>query len=56
MGKKNDLGSFLVADFGFGYFMDPFFKSLVVDIFTFNASSSVKNRLFVVGAMGFLYF
>ena len=48
MGKKDDLGPFLVGDFVFDYFMGAVFKGLVVDIFALDAVSSAENALFVV--------
>jgi hypothetical protein len=53
MGKKNGLGPFLVGDFVFDYSVGAVFKSLVVDIFAFNAAVAIKNSLFVVAGLGF---
>jgi len=53
VGQENGLGSFLVADFVFGYFVGAFFKGLVVDIFALDALGTVKNSLLVVDELGF---
>lgn len=48
LGEKNDLGSFLVADFIFDYFVGSVFKDLVVGVFAVDACFAIKNNLFMV--------
>lgn len=52
MGKEDYLGSILVGDFDFDYFMGSFFKSMVVGIFTNNADVAVKRSLYLVAKLG----
>ena len=54
-GKENYLGSFLVANFVFNYFVDSFFESLVVGVLAGDAYVAVKDALSMVGWLGFLY-
>ena len=54
MGKENYLGSFLVGDFVFNYFMGSIFKSLVVGIFAVDVDVSVKNNLSLVDWIGIM--
>mgnify|MGYP001582525453 CR=1 FL=1 len=47
MGNQNNLGSILVGDFIFGYFMGSIFKNLVVGFFAVDVRKAIKNSLFV---------
>ena len=53
MGEKDYMGSILVADFIFGYFMGSFFEGLVVDFFAGDAYGTGKNSLPLVDRLGF---
>jgi len=53
LGKGYSMGTILVVDFVFDYFMGSISKSMVVDILANNASISVEGALYVVYKLGF---
>jgi len=53
MGEENDLGSFLVVDFVFDYFMGAVFAGLVVGFFAVDAGFAIKSYLSLVDWLGF---
>ena len=55
VGKESRLGSILVGNFAFDYFMDSFFKSMVVGVSADNAYVAVKDDLSLVDWLGFLH-
>jgi hypothetical protein len=52
VGKEGDLGSILVADFVFDYFMGAIFEGLVVGVFAFDVRGAVESALPLVDWMG----
>jgi hypothetical protein len=48
LGKKDDMGPFLVGDFIFVYFVGAIFKSLVVGLFALDVANAIKDALFMV--------
>ena len=52
VGQEDFLGSFLVGDFIFDYFMGSFPTRLVVGVFTLDASGAIENTLSLVDWLG----
>ena len=48
MGKENCLGSILVGNFVFDYFVGSFFEGLVVGVFAVDASGPIERALYLV--------
>jgi len=52
LGKENVLGSFLVGDLAFDYFMDTFFKGLVVGVSSHYVTQPASGFVFLVYELG----
>jgi len=55
VGEEDVLGSILVGDLFFDYFVGSFFESLVVGVFAHNVAKPTQDSLFMVGKLGLLY-